>query len=218
VRPDGDGSDGEVLAAGNFSAWTAQMLGAMGGERVAVVPCGGCTACCTASQFVEIGPDEADTLARIPAELLVPAPRRPHGHVVLGYDERGHCPMLVGGGCSIYDHRPRACRTYDCRIFAAAGLLPDGDDKVLIARRARRWRFDYPTEADRHRHDAVRAASSFLSAHTELLPDGAEVTNPAYLAGLALEIHDLFLGGTGEAVDPDAVRSRLRGRTARPAQ
>ena len=30
----------------------------------------------------------------------------------MGYDERGHCPMLVDGDCSIYDHRPRTCRMY----------------------------------------------------------------------------------------------------------
>jgi hypothetical protein len=33
-------------------------------------------------------------LARIPAELLFPAPRLPPGHVVLGYDERGHADLL----------------------------------------------------------------------------------------------------------------------------
>ena len=59
------------------------------------MPCGTCTACCTSSQFVHIGPDEVDTLAHIPAELLFPAPRMPKGHVLLGYDERGHCPMLI---------------------------------------------------------------------------------------------------------------------------
>ena len=26
------------------------------------------------------------------------------------------------GRCSIYEHRPRTCRTYDCRIFPATGL------------------------------------------------------------------------------------------------
>ena len=36
------------------------------------VPCNGCTACCRSSQFVHVGPDEADTLAHIPAELLFP--------------------------------------------------------------------------------------------------------------------------------------------------
>ena len=98
------------------------------------MPCNGCTACCTSSQFVHIGPDETDTLAHIPAELLFPAPLRPRGHVLMGYDERGHCPMLIDNRCSIYEHRPQTCRTYDCRVFPAAGVELEDEDKVLIAR------------------------------------------------------------------------------------
>ena len=143
------------LDAGRFSTWLAEFRAALGGDRDAVVPCQGCTACCTASQFVHIGPDEADTLAHIPAELLVPAPRLPPGNVVLGYDERGHCPMLVDGACSIYAHRPRACRTYDCRVFAATGVEP-GDKR--IADRVRSWRFTLEDETDREQAEAVRAA------------------------------------------------------------
>lgn len=86
------------------------------------MPCGDCTACCTSSQFIHIAPDETETLGHIPDELLFDAPGFPAGHVVLGYDENGHCPMLVDGACSIYAHRPRTCRTYDCRIFPATGI------------------------------------------------------------------------------------------------
>jgi Fe-S-cluster containining protein len=151
------------LAAGDFSSWLTAMQAALRGEADADVPCAGCTACCTASQFVHIAPDETDTLAHIPPELLFPAPRLPRGHVVLGYDERGHCPMLVDGRCSIYEHRPRTCRIYDCRIFPAAGLEIDGEEKVLIAHRVGRWRFSYPTPADEADHDAVRAAAASLA-------------------------------------------------------
>lgn len=140
------------------------MQGAIRGEHGSEVPCGGCTACCTASQFVHIEPDETDTLARIPAELLFPAPRLPRGHVVLGYDERGHCPMLIDDQCSIYEHRPRTCRTYDCRIFPAAGLDLDDNDQALITRQARRWRFDHPTPADRARHDACGRPRHFCTS------------------------------------------------------
>jgi Fe-S-cluster containining protein len=156
--------DDEDLAAGDFSSWLTGMQAALRAEVDAQVPCGGCTACCTASQFIPIGPDETDTLAHIPAGLLVPAPRLPRGHVVLGFDERGHCPMLVDGRCSIYEHRPRTCRTYDCRIFPAAGLEIDGEEKAGIARQARRWRFSYPTPADEAEHDEVRAAAAALLA------------------------------------------------------
>ena len=109
------------LPAGKFSDWLDGMLAALRGESDADVPCNGCTACCTSSQFVHIMSDETDTLAHIPPELVFRAPGLPIGNVVLGHDENGHCPMLIDGACSIYEHRPRACRTYDCRIFAATG-------------------------------------------------------------------------------------------------
>ena len=153
----------DELEAGDFSSWLAGMRAVLRGEGDAAVPCGACTACCTASQFIHIGPDETETLAHIPRELLFPAPRLPKGHVVLGYDERGHCPMLIDGCCSIYEHRPRTCRTYDCRIFPAAGLEPDGEDKAPIARQARRWRFSSPTVEDSAEHDAVRRLAATLA-------------------------------------------------------
>jgi len=199
--------------AGDFSSWLAGMIAAIGGEQASDVPCGACTACCTGSQFVHIAPDETDTLAHIPPALLFPAPRMPRGHVLLGYDERGHCPMLADGRCSIYEHRPRTCRTYDCRVFPAAGIGPD-DRAGLIARRARRWRFSYPAEADRVDHDAVRAAAGFLESA------GGPGATPR--AVLAVEIAHLFKGTdeeTGRAMvvspDPDEVRAEIRRR--RPA-
>jgi hypothetical protein len=208
-----------ALAAGEFSAWMGEIQGAIRGERGSDVPCDGCTACCTSSQFVHIAPDETDTLAHVPAELLFPAPGLPRGHMLLGYDERGHCPMLVDGRCSIYEHRPQTCRTYDCRVFAATGVSIDGDDKVLIARRAERWEFSFPTGADRTQHDAVRAAATFLRDHAEQLAPAAKTTQ---LAVMAIEVHDAFLRrdeATGEtavvAPDPEAVRRRLAELTER---
>ncbi|HWS44986.1 MAG TPA: YkgJ family cysteine cluster protein [Acidimicrobiia bacterium] len=211
----------DALDAGGFGSWISGMLGALRAGHGAEVPCGSCTACCTSSQFVPIGPDETDTLAHIPAELLFPAPRAPRGHVVLGYDERGHCPMLVDGRCSIYEHRPQACRTYDCRVFPAAGVDP-GDDKPRLGTHTRRWRFDEPTAAERVRHDAVQAAAHYLERHRPALPATVVPGTATQLAVTAVEIHDLFVGrddSTGEStvVEPelDAVRAELtRRRTA----
>jgi uncharacterized protein len=183
------------LDAGALSSWLRAMRGALRGERASDVPCGACTACCASHQFVQIGPDETDTLAHIPAALLVAAPRLPRGHVVLGYDEHGRCPMLTDGGCSVYEHRPSACRTYDCRVFAATGVDP-GDDQPMVRRQARRWRFDLPTDADRALHGALRAAAAFLREHPEESPDGTPPANATGLAVLAVETHEEFLGST----------------------
>ncbi|HET9442797.1 MAG TPA: YkgJ family cysteine cluster protein [Acidimicrobiales bacterium] len=215
--PEGGEPGGEDdLDAGGFSAWLAGMEEALAGRRAADVPCGTCTACCTSSQFVLVGPDEVDTLAHIPRRLLFPAPRLPRGHVVLGYDERGHCPMLVEGRCSIYEHRPRTCRTYDCRVFPAAGVEAD-DDKPLIAARARRWRFRHPAPDDRALHDAVRAAAAFVEGHAGDLPEEAAPRNRTQQAVLAVEVHRPFVGGA--APGPEAVRveiSRRRRGDPRP--
>ena len=218
--PVGDGRETTDLAAGDFSSWLAGMQEALKGDRASDVPCDGCTACCTSSQFVHVGPEETDTLAHVPPELLFPAPGLPPGHRVLGYDERGHCPMLVDDRCSIYEHRPRTCRTYDCRIFPAVGVEPDA--KVRISQRARRWRFAYAGEADRARHEAVRAASAFLRRSPGRLPPGAVPRDPVQLAVLAVEIHHLFVRHDGKTdrtevmePDPDAVGElilRLRPR------
>src|SRR4051812_8651363 len=147
------------LQVGSFSAWLDEVLEAIDVEATSNVPCGACTACCRSSQFVRVAPDELDTLAHIPAVLQAPAPGRPPGWVVLRYDERGHCPMLVDDRCSIYEHRPRTCRVYDCRVFAATGVDP-GDYKLPIQRQVRRWEFEFPTDGDRIDYEAVQAAAA----------------------------------------------------------
>ena len=177
-------ADTHDLPAGRFSSW----IGQIGVD----VPCGACTACCTSSQFVHIGPDEHETLARIPRALLFPAPGLPKGNVVMGYDERGHCPMFVAGACSIYEHRPRTCRTYDCRVFPAAGLEPDHDGRAKIAEQVRRWTFDLAEPEDEALQAAVQAAAAYLRANAELLP-GLVPGNPTQLAFLAVRIRDVFL-------------------------
>jgi hypothetical protein len=197
------------LAAGEFSAWLAAMRAAIRSGGAMDVACGTCTACCTSSQFVHVAPDETDALAHIPGELLFPAPGLPDGHVVLGYDERGHCPMLVDGRCSIYEHRPRTCRTYDCRVLVAAGFADDEDVPVEISRRATRWRFDHAGESARLEQAGVERAATFLAEHPEALPPSAGRPSLTRLAALAIEITDLF---TGREPDSDAVRSALEMR------
>jgi Fe-S-cluster containining protein len=183
------------LEAGDFSTW----LHDAGQGRSGDVPCNGCTACCTSSQFVHIGPEETDTLAHIPVPLLFPAPGLPAGHVLLGYDDHGRCPMLVDGRCSIYDHRPKTCRTYDCRVFAAAGNVPEG--KPLIADRVSRWRFREASDRARAQHDAVRSAADFLRDRGGM--------NATRVALAALQIHHLFVDGKPAAADVEAAINQL---------
>jgi uncharacterized protein len=212
-------SNARDLSAGDFSAWMTGVQAAIRAEGESDVPCGSCTACCTASQFIHIGPDETDTLAHIPAEVLFPAPRWPRGHVLMGYDERGHCPMLIDGECSIYAHRPRTCRTYDCRVFPAAGIEPD-DDQRLIAEQANRWSFSYSSADARTQHDAVRAAAQYLREHRDSYPEGNAPATATQLAIAAIEAHEAFVvhdqpTGRMRIVDPepDAVRVVLSRRT-----
>jgi uncharacterized protein len=209
------------LSAGDLSAWLGRMRGALRGERDSDVPCGDCSACCSSAQFVAIGPEEIDTLAHIPAELLAPAPFMPPGHVLLGYDESGRCPMLVDGRCSIYDHRPRTCRTYDCRVLAATGLEPTG--KPLIAERARRWRFSHPAATDRTEHEALRATARYLEDRAGDLPPAAVPVDVTQRAVLAVAMVDAFLdqdptAGEPQVIEPDPrdLGAEILRRTAAP--
>lgn len=211
--------EGGTVPAGDFGSWLADMQAALRGDRDSDVPCDGCTACCRASHFIHIAPGESETLAQIPSALLFQAPGRPKGHVLLGYDERGHCPMLIDDRCSIYEHRPQTCRTYDCRIFPATGVDVAVEGRHEVAERAGRWRFSYPSDADRVQHAAALAAATYLDAHRGELPAGGVPAAPTQLAVLAVEMHDAFLDDGGAvAAEPrvDAVSVVLL-RRRRPA-
>ena len=180
------------LAAGDFASWLVEVSEAIDGSGETDVPCGTCVACCSSSQFVHIAPEERDALAHIPKALLFPAPRMPRGHVLMGYDEHGRCPMLRADGCSIYEHRPRTCRTYDCRVFPAAGVLPEEPEKTMIAERAARWQFDFDSPEAEAAAVAVRAAAVFVRDRRAELGDSAPHTT-TQLAVASVRIHDLFL-------------------------
>jgi Fe-S-cluster containining protein len=128
-------------------------------EQGSEVPCGDAPRAARSSQFVHIGPTRrtrSPTSTRGCCSGAAPAA----GHVVMGYDERGRCPMLIDEVCSIYEHRPRTCRTYDCRVFPAAGIEPDDKPLIAIAR-------DVGSSCTRttmpgRLHDAVRAAGQMV--------------------------------------------------------
>ena len=224
-EPEGGGAGGGAgsgpCPAGDFSAWLRLTRAALLHAGEAVVACGDCHACCAAAQFIRVRPDEVHTLARIPRGLSVPAPGGPRGHRMIVYDGRGACPMLARGACSIYEDRPRTCRSYDCRVFAAAGIDAGEGPKAAVSARARRWVFSYPTAGDEIEHRAVRAAARFVLDHAASFPGGRAPTDPSQVAVLALTTYELFLG---EAPAPPAERAaamvelsrRFEARVAHP--
>ncbi len=207
-------AESEAVAAGEYGAWLRAMQRALRHEADADVPCGSCAACCTSSQFIHIGPDEHDALAHIPSDLLFPAPMLPRGHVVMGYTNRGHCPMLIDNRCSIYAYRPRTCRTYDCRVFPGSGVTVEDSAKAGIRRRTRAWEFDYADARSQAEHVAVRRAAAYLSRHPEMVPSPGNALTDSQCAVLAIEIYEAFLDGdsaepaAGAECEPDAVNVR----------
>jgi len=197
-----ESSHGREIPAGFFSEWLEQTRSGMRDGRGAEVPCGDCRACCTSSYFIHIESDETEALTLVGDESL-PAPGRP-GHRVMGFDSEGVCPKMKTTGCSIYENRPRTCRIYDCRVFAAAGL-DAGPGKPRINERIFRWRFQYRDGADRERHEAVKSAAAFIRDHAALFPGRRIPTDPGQLALLALKVHEELLGAHKDLSDSELV-------------
>ncbi|MCZ8130611.1 MAG: YkgJ family cysteine cluster protein [Steroidobacteraceae bacterium] len=162
-------------------------------DRDTDVACGTCSACCTSSYFVTLRPTDVAARRHVPAEHLVDAPSGPPGTQLIGYDARGHCPMLRDGRCSIYAHRPQTCRTYDCRVYAAAGIGP-GPDKPAIAARVRAWEFTYASAAARLEHEAVKRAAQFMRNDATSFPPGSVPVRPSEVAVAAVKVYAAFLG------------------------
>ncbi|RPI02616.1 MAG: YkgJ family cysteine cluster protein [Calditrichaeota bacterium] len=190
---EGSESEHQLLPAGDFSDWLRKIRQAVSNNSDMDVPCGDCCACCSSFQFITIRPQEKQTLARIPKPLRIAAPGRPPGDVLLGYDQNGFCPMLRGNRCSIYDSRPLTCRNYDCRLFAAAGVIPEGDQKIAIARQVSRWQFSYPTPRDKEEQLAVKSAVLFIQEHADCFPGGLIPHDEGQLALLAIKVFEIFL-------------------------
>jgi Fe-S-cluster containining protein len=180
------------LPAGNFSEWLRAMRSALAGHGGMDVACGDCVGCCTSSYYIKVRPHETAALAAIDAQFLAPAPGS-DGSRLMGYHANGHCPMFDGTGCSIYRDRPETCRTYDCRVFTAAGMRAGGDEKSVINTRVASWRFEYPTETDRREQRAVLAAANFLRQHPVRFPGGHVPSRASDIAVLAVKTYTVFM-------------------------
>jgi hypothetical protein len=179
-------------AAGPFSAWLRAMRAALAGSSGMDVACGDCVGCCTSSYFIKVRAHETGAIERIGADNLRPVPGSSNGNLLMGFDAQGHCFMFANGGCSIYQDRPETCRTYDCRVFTAAGMNA-GPDKSVINERIASWKFDYPTPRDHLEHRAVTAAANFLRQHPVRFPGGRVPSRPSEIAVLAVKSYEVFL-------------------------
>jgi Fe-S-cluster containining protein len=182
----------EPEAIPDFSLWLLHARESLRTGCGTDVPCGSCSACCTSSFFIHIQPHETKALRAIPRELLFQAPGMPKGNFLMGFDERGRCPMFTDSGCSIYDSRPRTCRCFDCRVLAAAGLY-ESAGKEAINQQIDRWKFNTANEQERITADAVKISASFILEHAALFPSGFVPGNPVQQAALAVIVYDVFL-------------------------
>jgi hypothetical protein len=101
------------------------------------VPCAGCSACC---YYAGIPVDKKRDRKRLPHLLTE---RNRDGELVLQRRADGACVHLGERGCTVYEHRPAVCRSFDCRAFSAMGLVEHCDPD----HRTPDWQFAAPEQA-----------------------------------------------------------------------
>jgi uncharacterized protein len=180
-----------AVEAGGFAEWLHGMRAVLRGEHDAHVPCGDCVGCCVSSYAIPLRPTDRVALEHLPIKHLH-LPAAAGGLARMRYREDGTCPMLCAGGCSIYHDRPQTCRDYDCRIYAAAGLLPDGE-RPAISQRVQAWRFDTTAAKDAAAAAAVRRAALFIGSNAHLFPPAMRASSATAIAVLAVKTCELFL-------------------------
>lgn len=92
------------------------------------VPCKGCTLCCENNDLIVLRPLQGDDPSLYETQVIAGNdPRLPvvmsdiHGPamVALKQSADGSCIYCAKGqGCTIHDHRPIVCRTFDCANMA----------------------------------------------------------------------------------------------------
>jgi hypothetical protein len=172
------------------------MRAVLRGEIDADVPCDGCIGCCSSGYPIPLRPGDRVALDGVPAaHLALPAGGR---LARMMPREDGTCPMLCGRLCTIYTDRPRTCRDYDCRIYAAAGLMPDGE-RPVIQQRVGEWSFVFEDDTARAQAVAVRRAAHFIRSHAELFPAEMRAFSATAAAVLAVKCFALFM----DAAEPE---------------
>jgi len=193
------------VAAGAFGEWLAAMRRVLRGEQDADVPCGGCVGCCVSSYPIPLRTEDELARAQVPEQWLL-GPARAGERWLMGFREDGSCPFLSERCCSIYAGRPQTCRDYDCRIYTAAGLLPDGE-RPVIAERVGAWEFGFSSGQESADADAVRRAAQFIRTNQALFPPALRAGSATATAVLAVKTYPLFHGAT--PVAPEDMVSRV---------
>jgi Fe-S-cluster containining protein len=179
--------------AGEFAEWVDDFLSTMKGQSDGHVPCGECVGCCTSSKFIHLKPTDIESIKRIPEEIMFAAPGLPEGHLILGYDINGHCPMFSKGKCSIYEHRPETCRQYDCRVLSATEVSTSNESEA-ISNRVAAWEFQYSSPKSRDAKEAIELAVEFLAEHSDVFPHGYIPQSIPQISVFAIRIHSEFFG------------------------
>jgi uncharacterized protein len=184
----------EAIDAGRFSDWLEAMRAVLRGERDAEVPCGDCVGCCVSSYPIPLRLGDKLARERVLEQWLI-GPADADKSWLMGFREDGSCPFHDHGACSVYAGRPQTCRDYDCRIYAAAQLMPDGE-RPVIRDRVRTWRFALDSAADHAAADSVRRAAEFIRSNAGHFPAAMRTGSATSVAVLAVKTHVLFLDGT----------------------
>jgi Fe-S-cluster containining protein len=77
------------------------------------VPCAGCTACCH-GELVVLFPEDGDDLARFEHREVASEYGPIH---VLKHKDNGDCWYLGAHDCTVHDHAPAVCKSFDCRSY-----------------------------------------------------------------------------------------------------
>jgi uncharacterized protein len=195
-----------LIDAGPFGKWLASMRAVLRGEGDADVPCGSCVGCCVSSYPIPLRVEDEVARDLVPEQWLVGS-SKPGERWLMAFREDGSCPFLSTQGCGIYADRPRTCRDYDCRIYAAAGILPDGE-RPLIQQRVRDWEFDFESPDARRQALAVVRAATFIRENPGLFPVSMRAQSATAAAVMAVKGFELFL--SDQSLErPELVAQRL---------
>lgn len=193
------------IPAGEFGAWLAGARAALRGAAGSEVPCGDCVGCCVSSYHIALRGNDRVVLRRVPAQFLHQQAEASGDTVAwMGFRADGRCPMLGDAGCSVYADRPQTCRDYDCRVFAAAGLLAGDARRAVINERVQAWEFSFADDNSRAAREAVAAAATFIGEQAAAFPRGWVPTGPTGIAVLALKVYTVFLPGVPRDEDAGA--------------